>query len=133
MINVISLDEYQSGVCGFPAGSDEETSSLAVGVAVLGSCREVRGEIKTIFVADVAERLLEVGEEEAGGGITLVPRVVVGIEVTLGLRLADLATLSLSLDPGDEVDQVTTELALERSHTLQIQHYFGSLDGFVYV
>ena len=61
---------------------------------------------------DVAERLLELGEEEAGGGIALILRAVVGIEVALGLSLADLPALSLPLDPSHDVDQVTTELAL---------------------
>ena len=76
---------------------------------------------------DVAERLLELGEEEAGGGIALILRAVVGIEVALGLSLADLPALSLPLDPSHDVDQVTTELTLLPSPVLQITDYFGSL------
>jgi len=68
----------------------------------------VGGEIKV----GVAERLLEAGEEEAGGGIALVLSGVVGVEVALALSLADLPALSLRVDPSHDVDQVTTELAL---------------------
>ena len=71
-------------------------------------------------IVDVAERLLQPREEEAGGRIALVLRVVVGIEVALGLSLADLPALSLPLDPSHDVDQVTTELSLEPSPALQI-------------
>ena len=74
-------------------------------------------------IADVAERLLEPGEEEAGGGIALVLRAVVGIEVALGLSLADLPALSLPLDPSHDVDQVTAELPLDRSPALQIRDF----------
>ena len=65
------------------------------------------GEIKV----GVAERLLEAGEEEAGGGIALVLSGMVGVEVALALSLADLPALSLRVDPSLDVDQVTTELA----------------------
>jgi len=68
----------------------------------------VGGEIKV----GVAERLLEAGEEEAGGGIALVLSGMVGVEVALALSLADLPALSLRVDPSHDVDQVTTELAL---------------------
>ena len=65
------------------------------------------GDIKV----GVAERLLERGEEEAGGGIALVLSAMVGVEVALALSLADLPALSLRVDPSHDVDQVTTELA----------------------
>ena len=72
------------------------------------------GEIKV----GVAERLLESGEEEAGGGIALVPNAMVGIEVALALSLTDLPALSLQVDPSHDVDQVTTELAWYQSQKL---------------
>ena len=62
------------------------------------------GEIKV----GVAERLLEAGEEEAGGGIALVLSGMVGVEVALALSLADLPALSLRVDPSLDLDQVTT-------------------------
>ena len=73
------------------------------------------GEIKV----GVAERLLEAGEEEAGGGIALVLSGMVGVEVALALSLADLPALSLRVDPSLDVDQVTTELACYKSQTLR--------------
>ena len=73
------------------------------------------GEIKV----GVAERLLEAGEEEAGGGIALVLSGMVGVEVALALSLADLPALSLRVDPSLDVDQVTTELAWYKSQILR--------------
>ena len=64
-----------------------------------------------VFIC-VAERLLETGQEEAGGGITPALRAVVGVEVTPGLSLADLPALSLIVDPSHDVNQVTTEPTL---------------------
>ena len=73
------------------------------------------GEIKV----GVAERLLEAGEEEAGGGIALVLSGMIGVEVALALSLADLPALSLRVDPSLDVDQVTTELACYKSQILR--------------
>ena len=73
------------------------------------------GEIKV----GVAERLLEAGEEEAGGGIALVLSGMVGVEVALALSLADLPALSLRVDPSLDLDQVTTQLACYKSHILR--------------
>ena len=73
------------------------------------------GEIKV----GVAERLLEAGEEEAGGGIALVLSAMVGVEVALALSLADLPALSLRVDPSLDLDQVTTQLACYKSQILR--------------
>ena len=73
------------------------------------------GEIKV----GVAERLLEAGEEEAGGGIALVLSGMIGVEVALALSLADLPALSLRVDPSLDLDQVTTQLACYKSQILR--------------